>query len=347
MARYRKVSVRIWGDRKFRELSQNAQLLFFYLLTGPETTNIPGIVLTCPEIAGSRIWGFDTVSGTHSIRFPDGPLEVVERSEKAFAELEKIGLIKTDRSAKIVWLPNAIRHNQPDGPCQVLGWKKVWPELPDSDLIPYIIEEFTDHFHGRGKALREAWAKVLKSDDRGFDTVSGTVPNTPRGPTLEGPRDQEQEQDQDYIDPTQTLPPSGRAFSEPIARIPEPTPERTEAADRAWALHRRHHPELPETMPKTYASRTGKPRIAREWFRFCSRLDDGWTAEQLCRAVELVRDKSFATIMTSSTSIELALGQHETKPSWSPPDRTRTPEQRREDERREKELMRRSNGTSR
>jgi hypothetical protein len=39
MARYRKVDPRMWGDAKFRALSQDGQRVWFYLLTGPEVTN--------------------------------------------------------------------------------------------------------------------------------------------------------------------------------------------------------------------------------------------------------------------------------------------------------------------
>ena len=40
---YRNVSVRMWGDEKFRRLFQDAKLLWLYLLTGPHTTILPGL----------------------------------------------------------------------------------------------------------------------------------------------------------------------------------------------------------------------------------------------------------------------------------------------------------------
>jgi hypothetical protein len=47
VSRYRKVPVRIWLDRYFMELSRpqpNAQSLYLYLTTGPDTIILPGVV---------------------------------------------------------------------------------------------------------------------------------------------------------------------------------------------------------------------------------------------------------------------------------------------------------------
>ena len=41
---YRKVDMRTWNDEKFRTLSDPAKLLWLRLLTGPETTSIPGVI---------------------------------------------------------------------------------------------------------------------------------------------------------------------------------------------------------------------------------------------------------------------------------------------------------------
>src|SRR5690349_15303845 len=46
MARYRKVDTRIWGDTKFRDLSSpgpSAKYLWLFVLTGPHTSNVPGL----------------------------------------------------------------------------------------------------------------------------------------------------------------------------------------------------------------------------------------------------------------------------------------------------------------
>src|SRR2546427_3847788 len=46
MARYRKIDTRMWGDCRFRELSSpspSAKYLWMFLLTGPHTSNIPGL----------------------------------------------------------------------------------------------------------------------------------------------------------------------------------------------------------------------------------------------------------------------------------------------------------------
>src|SRR6266446_3179831 len=46
MSRYRKIDTRMWGDVRFRELSSpspSGKYLWMFLLTGPQTSNIPGL----------------------------------------------------------------------------------------------------------------------------------------------------------------------------------------------------------------------------------------------------------------------------------------------------------------
>ena len=43
MARYRKIDVRMWNDAKVAKLSDEGKLIFFFLLTAPQTTMIGAI----------------------------------------------------------------------------------------------------------------------------------------------------------------------------------------------------------------------------------------------------------------------------------------------------------------
>ncbi len=40
MSKYRKIDVRIWNDAKFRDLSHNAKLVFFFSIDAPEHDGI-------------------------------------------------------------------------------------------------------------------------------------------------------------------------------------------------------------------------------------------------------------------------------------------------------------------
>ena len=56
MAKYRKVDPRIWNDAKFRDLSDNGKLVFFFLLTHPNMTSLGAMRHTIPGLAAELGW---------------------------------------------------------------------------------------------------------------------------------------------------------------------------------------------------------------------------------------------------------------------------------------------------
>ena len=90
--RYSRVSRRMWRDEKFRGLSSPkpcARYLWMFLLTGPHCTAIPGLFVLGEASMGEELgW---SASATRS----------------AMEEIERAGLIRVDRSTRLVWLPNA------------------------------------------------------------------------------------------------------------------------------------------------------------------------------------------------------------------------------------------------
>lgn len=116
MSFYRNVDQRVWGDRKFRSLSTNARLLWFYLLTGPHVGPVPG--LACVGRAGlAEALGWDLAA-----------------FDACFSEIASKGMAEADWDARVVWLPNAVKHNEPDSENNVSGWQRYLETLPDSDL---------------------------------------------------------------------------------------------------------------------------------------------------------------------------------------------------------------------
>jgi hypothetical protein len=202
---YRKVDCRVWADAKFARLSDEAKLLWFYLMTCPETTSLPGVIVAGPagmaEALGWDLKGFG----------------------KGFGELFREGLAKASwqpprngsevafGKGRLVWLPNAWKYNRPENPNVVLGWGKHWdvvPECPLKDEIYQVLESFTK---GLGKGFAEAFRK-------------GCPKGSPNGLANQDPDpEQEQEPFQREIHD---------AASGPCDPIPaEPvTPKRTRAA---------------------------------------------------------------------------------------------------------------------
>ena len=142
MARYRKIDTRMWGDSKFRKLSSpgpSAKYLWIYLLTGPHTTNLPGLFrageMSLAEEIGWSLEGF----------------------REGFAELFANGLVNADWKARVVWIPNAVKYNPPDNPNVVKSWRDAWDEVPECSLK----NEAYQGLQGFTKGLGEGFAKAF------------------------------------------------------------------------------------------------------------------------------------------------------------------------------------------
>jgi hypothetical protein len=115
--RYRRVSTRMHNDERYRELSRpkpNGQSLWGYLLFGPRTVTIPGLLpVGLPTIAEDLRW----------------PLPGTRR---AWEEIAAQGMALADWYAPLIWLPNALKHNPPQSVNVVKAWRRSY----DDDLPP-------------------------------------------------------------------------------------------------------------------------------------------------------------------------------------------------------------------
>jgi hypothetical protein len=155
MARYRKIDTRMWADAKFRALSTpqpSGKYLWIALLTGPHTTNLPGL-LRVGEMALSEELGWS-----------------LEGFREGFAELFREGLAKADWNARVVWIPNAIKFNPPDNPNVVKGWRDAWDEVPECALKTEAYQRFAVFTKGLGegfaKAFREGCGQGLANQEQ-------------------------------------------------------------------------------------------------------------------------------------------------------------------------------------
>lgn len=157
MIRYRPVSIKMWGDDRFRTLSKpnpNGQTLWIYLLTGPHTSPLPGAF-----VAGEA-------SLAEALNWP------LQAFRKAFTEILGCGLGKFDRSTRLVFLPKAVIHNPPQSVNVVKGWRKAFNELPDCYLKEEVfsttlanlksLEGLSEaYFEAFGQAFRYANGKAI------------------------------------------------------------------------------------------------------------------------------------------------------------------------------------------
>lgn len=146
MARYKKVETKLWGDAKFQRLSPappNGQTLWFRLLTGPETNQIPGLI-PVGEAALSEALGWS-----------------LEGFRKAFEEVFQQGMAEADWRARLIWLPRACHYNTPESPNVVRGWGKVWEEIPESPLKVKAYQGLKDYCEGLGEGFSKAFGEAL------------------------------------------------------------------------------------------------------------------------------------------------------------------------------------------
>ncbi len=151
---YRKIDVGTWVDGRFRALAPcppNPRYLWFFLMTGKYTINIPGIVVAKPgEMAAHLDW----------------PLEGFA---EAFAEILDQGLAEADTEAGLVWLPNGPKHNPPASPNVITSWSKTWTLVPDCPLKTAILGELKAFAKASGKAWYESLIRALPNQDQDQD----------------------------------------------------------------------------------------------------------------------------------------------------------------------------------
>lgn len=114
--RYRKVSVRLWRDARFRALSEDAQFVWLALLTGPDTTSV-GIIPRYVDSLAPEIG------------------RPANRVGVALDELAAAGMVEIDHDAGVIVMPGWFKHNPPENPSVITGMRKTFEDMPDSVLV--------------------------------------------------------------------------------------------------------------------------------------------------------------------------------------------------------------------
>ena len=213
MARYRKVDPRMWGDAKFRKLTPIppcGQGLWVYLLTCPEATSLPGVI-----VAGEA--GLAEALGW-----------TLEAFRKAFREALAEGLLRADTQHRIVWLPNGPKYNPPESPNVVRSWRDHWDNVPECPLKTEIYRGLRAFVEGLGEGFRKAFREACP-DPEGL----GSVDPSPNQEQEQEP-DQDPEQDPESDRPTKRKPPGNRKTGRKT-KLPDdwkPTEEHRTIAER-------------------------------------------------------------------------------------------------------------------
>jgi hypothetical protein len=200
MALYSKVYRRVWRDAKFRALSDRGKLLWFYLLTGPDVTSMPG-----PVVGGEGHFAEAMGWNIGSLR-------------EAFREVLAKGMAKVDREACLVFLPNAYKYNRPESPNVVRSWANHFDELPECALKVEVYQHLKALVEGLGEGFRKAFGEVF-----------------PKGmPNQEPEPEQEQEQEQEVGGQAPLQPPAAAESLPESLRT-----EQFQKALTDWRKHRK------------------------------------------------------------------------------------------------------------
>lgn len=174
MARYRKIDVRMWNDRKFRELSDNAKLVFILLLTHPDTTQIGTIRTRVSNLADELGWQRDAMS--HAIQ-----------------EVTLNGMIDADEKAGLMVINNFLKYNTPSSPNAFKSWRELIDLMPECDLLDRHVASLKAFVDSLSTGMRNAIPNDL------MDAIKDAILRVNEQPS----RIQEQEQEQEIYTHTE------------------------------------------------------------------------------------------------------------------------------------------------
>lgn len=171
MARYRKIDVRIWNDRKFRALSDNGKLAFILLLTHPDTTQIGTIRTRVSNLADELGWSNDAMS-------------------HAILEAKSNGMIDADEKAGLMVINNFLKYNAPSSPNAFKSWCELIDLMPECDLLDRYVAGLKAFVDGLSLGMKKAIPNDL------LDAIRDAMQYANEQPSRIQEQEQEQEQEQ-------------------------------------------------------------------------------------------------------------------------------------------------------
>lgn len=219
MARYRKIDVRMWNDRKFRELSDNGKLAFILLLTHPDTTQIGTIRTRVSNLADELGWQRDAMS--HAIQ-----------------EVTLNGMIDADEKAGLMVINNFLKYNAPSSPNAFKSWCELIDLMPECDLLDKHVARLKTFVDGLSVGMRNAIPNDL------IDAIKDAMSRTNGQPC----RTQEQEQDQEqehHPKAFETF--AGRVCEKPVSLKTEAIEEELPLEEQEASVSKK---EIVEPKPK-------------------------------------------------------------------------------------------------
>lgn len=233
MARYRKIDVRMWNDRKFRELSDNGKLAFILLLTHPDTTQIGTIRTRVSNLADELGWQRDAMS--HAIQ-----------------EVTLNGMIDADEKAGLMVINNFLKYNAPSSPNAFKSWCELIDLMPECDLLDKHVARLKAFVDSLSTGMRNAIPNDL------MDAIKDAILRVKEQPS----RIQEQEQEQEQDKEIHTHEHHPKAFETFAGRVCEKeTPLKTAPVEQELPLQRTTVSKTETVEKKSKVKRQKKEKI--------------------------------------------------------------------------------------
>ena len=249
--------MRTWADERFRELSPiqpSGQAIWFFLLTGPHTGPVPGLFRAGRAAMAEELdWG-------------------LEAFDEAFREVLNKGMAKADFKARLIWLPNALKHNKPESPNVVRSWRTELDLLPECDLKSEAMAHIREALQTIGNAYVSAFDEITKTLTEKPSPKPSAKPSLKPSPKTMPNQEQEQEQEKEKTPPAAVPPP------------PKPT------------ATKRQPPASPSAPPAA----AGKPSVGtrlpedwqlpKPWGEWAAIEQPTWTADHIRKIAAGFRD---------------------------------------------------------
>lgn len=143
MGRYRRVDTRIWNDSKFRELKDDAKLLFFFIMTHQHMTSLGAMRGSKSGFASELGWS-------------------VKKFSAAFSPITESGMVEYEEKTSFIYLPNFLKYNGPENPNVVKSWGLVLEQIPECEGRQRMIRKTAEFMKALPDAFREALPKELR-----------------------------------------------------------------------------------------------------------------------------------------------------------------------------------------
>lgn len=160
---YRKIDTKIWNDKKFRALSDDGRLLFFFILTHQSLNQVGAMRANAPGMAADLKWDLET------------------KFSPALREVTRLDMVRFDAEAGLVWVPKFLAYNLPQSPNVVVSWTQIPDNLPECDLKVAVLKNAVDTLAGMSEGFQKALAIEFHEGAKKATTLTAVSSGAPAG----------------------------------------------------------------------------------------------------------------------------------------------------------------------